>query len=391
MAQRWRVLILLFLVRTTLAFQFQAVGALSPAFQEHFGVGIADIGLLIGLYFAPGIVLAVPGGALGRRFGAKRMVVVGLGLMTAGGVLMLLSDSWAGQIAGRMIAGFGGVLLNVLMTKMVTDWFAGKEITFSLAAFVMSWPVGIASALVVLPLVGSGYGLKAALTLIAILLAMGLLAIALLYRAPPGGESVGAAAAAGGRMRGPLLGAIVAAGCIWGIYNSALSTIFSFGPTLFIARGMSPEIAGSTASIIMWMLAVVGPIAGFLVDRTGRRYLILAAGNLSFAAFVLIGSWTGQVLPIVIAMGLVSGVAVGSMMSLPAMVLPPAARALGMGIFFSIFHLFQALGPMLGGVVAELTGDIATTYVYAAILLVISVAILPVYHALAVKARRCQA
>ena len=391
MAQRWRVLILLFLVRTTLAFQFQAVGALSPAFQEHFGVGIADIGLLIGLYFAPGIVLAVPGGALGRRFGAKRMVVVGLGLMTAGGVLMLLSDSWAGQIAGRIIAWFGGLLPNALMTKMVTDWFAGKEITFSLAAFVMSWPVGIASALVVLPLVGSGYGLKAALTLIAILLAMGLLAIALLYRAPPGGESVGAAAAAGGRMRGPLLGAIVAAGCIWGIYNSALSTIFSFGPTLFIARGMSPEIAGSTTSIIMWMLAVVGPIADFLVDRTGRRYLILAAGNLSFAAFVLIGSWTGQVLPIVIAMGLVSGVAVGSMMSLPAMVLPPAARALGMGIFFSIFHLFQALGPMLGGVVAELTGDIATTYVYAAILLVISVAILPVYHALAVKARRCQA
>ena len=46
---------------------------------------------------------------------------------------------------------------------------------------------------------------------------------------------------------------------------------------------------------------------------------------------------------------------------------------------------------MLGGVVAELTGDIATTFVYAAILLVISVAILPVYHALAVKARRRQA
>ena len=32
MAVRWRVLALLFLVRTTMAFQFQVVGALSPAF-----------------------------------------------------------------------------------------------------------------------------------------------------------------------------------------------------------------------------------------------------------------------------------------------------------------------------------------------------------------------
>ena len=58
MAVRWRVLALLFLVRMTMAFQFQAVGALSPAFQEAFTVGIADIGVLIGLYLTPGLFLA---------------------------------------------------------------------------------------------------------------------------------------------------------------------------------------------------------------------------------------------------------------------------------------------------------------------------------------------
>jgi hypothetical protein len=41
---------------------------------------------------------------------------------------MALSDSWTGQIAGRLVAGAGGVLLNVQMTKMVADWFAGREI-----------------------------------------------------------------------------------------------------------------------------------------------------------------------------------------------------------------------------------------------------------------------
>ena len=76
MAVRWWVLALLFLVRTTMAFQFQAVGALSPAFQEAFAVGIADIGVLVGLYFTPGLFLAAPGGALGRRFGDLQRATV---------------------------------------------------------------------------------------------------------------------------------------------------------------------------------------------------------------------------------------------------------------------------------------------------------------------------
>ena len=38
-------------------FQFQVVGARSPLFTDACGIGLADIGLLIGLYFAPGIVM----------------------------------------------------------------------------------------------------------------------------------------------------------------------------------------------------------------------------------------------------------------------------------------------------------------------------------------------
>ena len=229
MALRWRVLALLFLVRTTMAFQFQAVGALSPTFQQDFGVGIADIGLLIGLFFAPGMFLAIPGGALGRRFGAKRVVLLGLALMTGGGVLMAASDLWAGQIAGRLTAGVGGILLNVMMTKMVADWFLGKEISFSLAVFVMSWPVGIAVALIVLPMLGLAYGLTLTLTGIAAMAGAGLLAMALLYRSPPGAAEAEVSNARSGRVRGPLLGAVVAAGAIWGVYNGALSVVFSFG------------------------------------------------------------------------------------------------------------------------------------------------------------------
>lgn len=384
MAIRWRVLALLFLVRMTMAFQFQAVGALSPAFQEAFAVGIADIGILVGLFFIPGMFLALPGGALGRRFGDKQVVLSGLALMVVGGVLMAASPVWTGQLAGRLFAGLGGVLLNVLMTKMVTDWFAGREISFSLAVFVNSWPVGIALALIVLPLIAEAGGLTAALTVVAAMVAMGFAGLALLYQSPDG--SSGRPAASGDRVQGALLGAVLAAGSVWGLYNGGLAVVFSFGPQVFVARGMGLAEAGSATSIVLWLLAIGGSFAGFLADWTGRRNLILVVGNLGFAVCVLAGAWTDHVLPAVIAMGVFSGIGVGVMMSLPSLVLPPGARAVGMGVFFTILYVCSTFAPMIAGWVADLTGDIASTFEFAAALLVASVLALPVYHRLGSRA-----
>src|SRR5690606_37059299 len=72
MQNRWGVLALLFAVRTTMAVQFQSIAAMSPIIMQEFGIALADIGLLIGLYLAPGIVIALPGGEIGRRFGDKQ-------------------------------------------------------------------------------------------------------------------------------------------------------------------------------------------------------------------------------------------------------------------------------------------------------------------------------
>src|SRR6201986_1378916 len=141
------------MVRLSMAFQFQSVASLSPAMMKEYGVGLGDIGFLISLYLAPGLAFALPGGEIGRRFGDKRVVLFGLALMTAGGLAIALAPTWGWQVTGRIVAGIGGVLLNVLMSKMVTDWFAGKEIATAMAIFVNSWPFGIALALVVLPIV----------------------------------------------------------------------------------------------------------------------------------------------------------------------------------------------------------------------------------------------
>jgi MFS family permease len=181
---RWGILAVLFAVRATMAFQFQSVAAVAPLLGSEFGVSIADIGVLIGLYFAPGIALALPGGAIGQRFGDKATVLGALLLMLAGSVAMTFAASWSLQIAGRLVAGAGGVILSVQLTKMLTDWFAGKEIATAMAIFVNSWPAGVAISLLVLPLIGTTHGVGAVHLSVAAFSGCAIVLLTIAYRSP---------------------------------------------------------------------------------------------------------------------------------------------------------------------------------------------------------------
>lgn len=151
MRSRWTILAVLFIGRAAMAFQFQSVGAVAPLVSDSLRASLADIGILIGLYLAPGVALALPGATIGQRYGDRATVLAGLLMMLAGETLMTSSAPWSLQISGRLIGGTGGVLLNVLMTKMVADWFAGREIATAMAIYINSWPAGIAIALMLLP------------------------------------------------------------------------------------------------------------------------------------------------------------------------------------------------------------------------------------------------
>jgi MFS family permease len=376
MQRRWAILALLFTVRATMAFQFQSVAAVSPLLQRDLDVDLAGIGTLIGLYFAPGIFLALPGGALGKRFGDKAVVLTGLGLMLVGGLVMVAAGSWGGQIAGRVVAGTGGVLLNVLMTKMVTDWFSGREISTAMAIFVNSWPFGIAISLLVLPPIGVAGGVSMVHLFVAALVAGGLVLLAATYRSPA--ATLQAAAVA--RLGRHTVIAVVTAGLIWGLYNVAIAMIFSFGPLLLAERGWSVTAAGSTVSIVLWLTAVSVPLGGFLADRIGRNDAVLVGGCLVFALLMAFATRSSAVVSSMVVLGLVCGLAAGPIMALPARVLEPGTRAMGMGVFYFVFYANMMLGPPLGGAYANWTGTVGAAFDFGAVLLVICVVLLMLFQ-----------
>jgi MFS family permease len=376
MPLRWRVLALLFAVRTMMAFQFQSVGALGPLVRADFGVGLADLGLLIGLYLSPGIVLALPSGKLGRRFGDKPCVLVGLALMVAGGLVMAFAAGWPAQLAGRLLAGFGGVLLNVLMSKMTTDWFAGREIATAMAIYVNSWPFGIAIALMTLPFAGAALGVQGAYLISVGAVAIGAVLLLALYEPHAGVVQAGPE---GGAPTGRAAAAIVAAALVWGLFNGAVSMVFSFGNSMLAERGWTLAAAGGATSLVLWLTVLSVPVGGVLADRSGRPGVVLVGGCLAFALMLGIAARTEAVLPAFAGLGVACGLPAGAIMSLPARVLSGRTRAVGMGIFWTMFYLIIVASPWFAGWLASATGSVSVAFDFGSVLLLLACACYAVF------------
>src|SRR4029453_2179353 len=107
MGNRWVALVLVFLTRTSMGFQFQSVASVGPLMIAELGLSYAQLGTLIGLYMLPGAFFALPGGVVGQRLGERRVVVAGLALMVAGGVLTAAAGRFAPAAARRPGGGTG--------------------------------------------------------------------------------------------------------------------------------------------------------------------------------------------------------------------------------------------------------------------------------------------
>lgn len=375
---RWTILAVLFTARLTMAFQFQSVGAVSPLIAETYGVSLADMGWLIGLYLAPGIVVAIPGGAIAARFGDKRIVLLSMVLMLIGVVMIALAPAWGWLMAGRVIGGVGGVVINVIMTKMLVDWFAGREISTAMGIFINSWPVGIALALLVLPSVATAAGLTGVWAFVMGITTIALVAFALLYQTPP---TTSQPAAVMGGAGFPIV-TLTLASTIWALYNVGLAMVFAFGPSVLSERGWSLTAASSTTSIFVIATAIALPLGGIIADRTGRRDAVILISLIGYSALLPVALYAPSwgILIALSTAGFFFGLGAGPIMTLPAVILRPESRALGMGVFFSIYYALMMAGPAIAGALADRAGEAGVTFLFGSALLIACIPALGVFR-----------
>lgn len=375
---RWFILGVLFVARFSLGFQFQSAGSVTPFVVEDFGIDYTRVGTLVGLFMIPGLFLAVPSGFIAKRFGDKRIVLIGLVLMAAGGALSGMADSYEMLSLGRLISGAGAALLFVLMTKMVIDWFVGRDLFVGMSIFIIGWPVGIAAGQAVQSLIAEASSWNVVFHLTALGCLIGFAAMAAFYRSPEDAEARDTGSFS--KLSGRELWLVVLAGFIWMFVNGAYVVFLSFGPTLLLERGATIANSAATVSLMSWVFLFALPLGGYVTTRYDAPNIVMVAG---LGASVVLGAmipYVGMPMVMYILFGIAVAFAAPAIAALPAEVLRPENRGPGLGIYYIWYFIGSAFIPVLGGWAKDLTGTAASSLLMGAVMLAACIVLLGLFR-----------
>lgn len=351
---RWRILALLFVARIGLGLSFQTTGSVSDGLSAAFGLVYAEIGMLIGLFMAPGFFLALPAGFSGRFASDRVLVGCGMTVLALGGIVGALASGTETLAMGRLLSGAGALFGTLYFTKMAADWFEGREMATAMSILVMSWPLGIAMGQVGHTWLAGEFGWRLPYVVAALYCAGAAAAILLFYRSP---NDLPRAITRGLPGLLPREWALVAcAGVAWGAFNAGYIVYLSFGPEVLREQGVSLLFAASITSIGSWLMIFSGTICGQIADRTGNTSRILAVSMSGAIIALLLLSVPGAGIWASLLFGLVGMAPAGVIIALAGKAVAAERRAFGMGVFLTIYYAIISTAPPLAGWIFDATG-----------------------------------
>ena len=362
------MLALLFAARLGLGFHFQTMASVGEGVAGSFGLDYAAIGLLIGLFMAPGLILALPAGFSGRYASDRVLAGLGLGMLALGGLVSATALEPSGVGLGRLLSGAGFVFATLYFAKMIADWFEGHEIATAMSVLMMSWPLGIAIGQIGHAWLAELHGWRVPFAVASGYCALMAAAVLALYRGPhdrPGPQ------AARLTMLTPLEWVLIGiAGTAWGAFNSGYIVYLSFAPTLLEAQGMSVMAAASVISVGSWVMILSGVVWGRVMDRPRSRETILGLCMAGTVGSLLLLGLPGAGLAASLIFGLLATAPAGYFMALAGQAVAPERRAFGMGVFYTIYFAFMAAIPPAAGWVFDWSGDPRGAIVFGAALFI---------------------
>jgi len=360
------------LARIGFGYQYQTVATLGPDLMERFQLDYAGLGTLIGAFMLLGGFLALPLGLLARRIGDRLVLGCGLLLMVLGPAVSALAAGPTGIGVGRSLAGAGAVAMIVLQNKVIADWFAGRSFMWAISVSVAAYPIGVGLAQLILPPLALAYGWQAAILSDAAPMVVALVLFLGSFRPSPYAAPTPSRFSLPGGRECLLL---TIGGLIWTAYTAGYSGYTGYVPSLMAARGESLVLTGLVLTIATWGNVPATMAGAGLAERFGAFRIFL----LGTAALVV--GMTGAALldwPVIFAVvvGIVGSFHPGVIMAVGTLSARPENRAVGMGLFYSIYYAGGAVAPALCGRAADLWGGAEGALLAAAIL---SALALPMY------------
>lgn len=140
------------------------------------------IGLAMGIYGLPQILLQIPFGLLSDRFGRKALIIIGLLLFLLGSAIAAMSSTIYGVLIGRAFQGAGAI--SAVIMALVADLTQEVHRTKAMAVIGVSIGGSFGLGLVAGPIISGYAGVQGVFVVTAVLAALAILAIIYLVPNP---------------------------------------------------------------------------------------------------------------------------------------------------------------------------------------------------------------
>jgi MFS family permease len=345
-SRRWVVLVVTLVITTIGIMDFAAVFPLLNLWIRDLEISRAQGGLLSGLWYLPGILIALPAGWAFDRYRIRRVLAACWALIALGTVIMALAPSFWVLCLGRLVFSIGMNAHLIGTPKLIGMWFAGRrELGLIMGIYTMSFTAGVFLALNVLGAIGGDRGWRPAVVLMAVLSAAGLGLITLLPRWDP----VEAAPSARLERFSPFAlgpGAWVLAIAYFG-YSVGTDAYLTFAPDFLVETGRELAVASAMVGFYGIVALVLKPLfSSFLRASTGVPFVLAA----SLFAILALGLLFAPVPPRVSATAIGVSLALGmpAFFALPAFLFAPERSGRVYGLYQMLYSFGFFAQPLVG-------------------------------------------
>jgi FSR family fosmidomycin resistance protein-like MFS transporter len=269
---------------------------LFPLLKGHFGVSYAALGLVISLLNLATAIAQVPAGVLVDRYGAKRLLILGMAASSLGVIGAALADNYWLLIAAMLVTGLGNAVFHpadyaIMNSAIRPDWM-GRA--FGIHTFTGN--IGFAAAPPVILALATVADWRTALLIVGL---AGIVVMALLMwqgeHLASEADMAPASAAAATEVPGGTLALYLSAPVILclGFYvmlAMVTSGVQSFSVTALDAQGALDLGAANVALSTYLVSAMIGVLAGGWIADRSRNHTLFAVTGIALAAVLLLAA-----------------------------------------------------------------------------------------------------
>jgi len=311
------------------------------------------LGLAMGAYGLTQAVLQIPFGRWSDRFGRKPLITIGLLFYALGSLMGMYADTVTGLAIARGVQGAGAVSASV--TALMADLTRNEVRTRAMAVIGISIGLSFVLALIIAPALDAAIGVPG---IFAVMLAMALFGLALLYTAVP--DEPERSGGADGRKLSGLL-EIVNRPQLRPLYfgmfalHAIMTATFISVPQVLEANLLIPRESHWQVYLGVFLASLVGTVPLVLkTERSaGAGWMFVAAVVLTGVAQAALGFDHVHLWVVMAALVLFFAVFNYLEARLPAL-LTHAAPAADRGAALGVFATSQFLGAFFGGVAGGL-------------------------------------